>query len=489
MGGVLLYLLILFTIISFGCDDLGITVDDLGITVDDTLNILGIDGRFVDGSSREELFISAENKTLTFNSSKLKESNDINDLETLTYTVPFSIKNNKIVTEKTAINAIYWVEGNTYENDDCLLSYEISINPEDITTIVVKRMSERQNEEKATLTNTDIYVPIESQVSFDGTWQYGNKKLLIKGDKCILLNSTGTAIECGGIVYDYDRDENVILINIEYSIEENNFNVDSINGALAKSNKIYGLKHNTKTGTFEDIILTKISDSVDPGLSVPNKYLGKYKSSNNDFIQITNTTIYITPGDYSRPLNDGTHLKLRATEFAYPFDIFKMYDDIVVEKDMRFDVVEWNEETGEEEIVDTRIYTGQYRISKNTEILYFTAYYGDIYSWDISATKYKTGTVDFSGTWILTKKMYDGFQGNLVFLTINNDGSWSLKIDGTEKNTEDYTIDLESSNGDNLLKCYLLTGIITETNKLLLQFPYKQEGDVTYLTSALFVKQ
>lgn len=308
-------------------------------------------------------------------------------METLTYTVPFSIKDNKIVTEKTAINAIYWVEGNTYENDDCLLSYEISINPEDITTIVVKRMGERQNEEKTTFTNTDIYVPIESQVSFDGTWQYGNKKLLIKGDRCILLNSTGTAIECGGIVYDYDRDENVILINIEYSIEENNFNVDSINGALAKSNKIYGLKHNTKTGTFEDIILTKISDSIDPGFSVPNKYLGKYKSSNNDFIQITNTTIYITPGDYSRPLNDGTHLKLRATEFAYPFDIFKMYDDIVVEKDMRFDVVEWNEETGEEEIVDTRIYTGQYRISKNTEILYFFAYYGDIYSWDINATK------------------------------------------------------------------------------------------------------
>ena len=179
MGGVLVYLLILFTIISFGCDDLGITVDDLGINVDDTLNVLGIDGRFVDGSSREELFISAENKTLTFNSSKLKESNDINDLETLTYTVPFSIKDNKIVTEKTAINAIYWVEGNTYENDDCLISYEISINPEDITTIVVKCMGERQNEEKSTFTNTDIYVPIESQVSFDGTWQYGNKKLLI----------------------------------------------------------------------------------------------------------------------------------------------------------------------------------------------------------------------------------------------------------------------------------------------------------------------
>lgn len=85
--------------------------------------------------------------------------------------------------------------------------------------------------------------------------------------------------------------------------------------------------------------------------------------------------------------------------------------------------------------------------------------------------------------------MYDGFQGNLVILTINNDGSWSLKIDGREKNTEDDTIDLESSNRDNLLKCYPLTGIITETNKLLLQFPYKQEGDVTYLTSALFVKQ
>lgn len=85
--------------------------------------------------------------------------------------------------------------------------------------------------------------------------------------------------------------------------------------------------------------------------------------------------------------------------------------------------------------------------------------------------------------------MYDGFQGNLVFLTINNDGSWSLKIDGREMNTEDYTIDLESSNRDNLLKCYPLTGIINETNGLVLQFPYKEEGDMTYLIYGLFLKQ
>lgn len=421
-------------------------------------------------------------------------------METLTYTVPFSIKDNKIVTEKTAINAIYWVEGNTYENDDCLISYEISINPEDITTIVVKRMGERQNEEKATFTNTDIYVPIESQVSFDGTWQYGNKKLLIKGDRCILLNSTGTAIECGGIVYDYDRDENVILINIEYSIEENNFNVDVIDGALAKSNKIYGSKYNTKTGTFEVIILTKISDSIDPGFSVPNKYLGNYNSlHSNSQVQITDTTIFINPGDYKIYIDEETSLQPQATDFAYSFDIFKMNYDIEVEKDMQFNVLKRDEETGENEIVDTIIYPGKYQISKVGEVLRFSASFGDIieeegYSyyennWGFEAVKYKQAPVDFTGTWKLSEKIYESDEFLDAVLTINDDGSWSLKIDGTEKNTENYTIDLESSNRDNLLKCYPLTGIITETNKLLLQFPYKEEGDMTYFTSALFLKQ
>ena len=147
---------------------------------------------------------------------------------------------------------------------------------------------------------------------------------------------------------------------------------------------------------------------------------------------------------------------------------------------MQFNVLKRDEETGENEIVDTIIYPGKYWISKVGEVLCFSASFGDIieeegYSyyennWGFEAVKYKQVPVDFTGTWKLSEKIYesDEFQGNLVILTINNDGSWSLKIDGTEKNTEDYTIDLDSSNGDNLLKCYRLTGIITETNKLLL---------------------
>ena len=482
-GGVILFVVLLaFTF--FGCDGLSNPGN-----MEEILGTLELDGKFVglDGT----IISFSENKTITVKGGKLDENGKWIGTE---HTGNLKVENNKIVSEPIEVNLVYYIGGKDI-NAITTQYFEINLNPDDVTTIITRKTVKPNLEEIKEYSSSYVYVPVETtEPNLDGTWTFGENKLILKNGTFAIVDDT--QVLASGHTWVLDGVKNNIFFDYEISDTDKG----SFDGYLARSGKFYTrTKYSSEKQQYEYTFITKLSDSVDVDFDIENPLIGKYKNYNGDTIEITESSITVN-GELETGNDDGTLYRIKNPSMDYTFSFMDINTEWLElgEKETTFEILKWNDEKHEHEVIGTETCSAIYQIYHKGE--YFTLFimFGDIieegnsrwyeHQLSISAVKYETAPVDFTGTWVLTEKLYNDERCETAEITINSDGSYSLVVDGKEMNTENDSFDLEYANSVNLLKSWI-DGIITENGELFCEFFYYDEEGNKNWDRGFFTKQ
>ena len=156
---------------------------------------------------------------------------------------------------------------------------------------------------------------------------------------------------------------------------------------------------------------------------------------NNEIIEITDSSVTLN-GDMHCRIDDETTYRFINPSIDYSFSFMDSNADWIElgEKETTFEIINRNSESYEDDVIGTETYPVEYSLFVHGEHIQFGMKFNDKF-FVTSGTKYKDGSVDFTGTWKLSEKIYENNEFADAVFTVNDDGSWSLKIDGTEMNT------------------------------------------------------
>ena len=170
------------------------------------------------------------------------------------------------------------------------------------------------------------------------------------------------------------------------------------------------------------------------------------------------------------------------------------------EKEITVETVEWNYEKEEYETIETETYLANFDLYIEGESFEFSLNFGDKieeddywyyeYGAGVRGAKFKQGPVDFTGTWVLSDKIHDNEEFTDAKITINNDGSSSVFVDGKEIEHPEVNVDMETANNENRFTGWNFIAIITESGKLYADFTYKYDAEAnhSWSTTAFFTK-
>ncbi len=482
-GGVILFVVLLaFTF--FGCDG----ISNPG-NMEEILGTLELNGKFV--SQNGSIISFAANKTVTVKGWVVDEDGNWSSTE---HTGNLKVENNKIVSDSIIVNDYAYKDGEAIERKSyCKL--EITVNPEDVTTLLIKTTYKGIGDKDYEYDTTYVYIPVETTApNFDGTWTFGDNKLILSNGKFAIVDDT--QVLYSGNTWVWDEVKNNIFFN--YDISDTDY--EDFDGYLARSGKLHIRIYSSEKHENEYFVSTKLSDSVDVDFDFENPLIGKYKDFNGNTIEITDSSVTVN-SELNRWNDDGTLYRIKNPSIDYTFSFMDINTEWLElgEKETTFEIVKWNDETDEYEVIGTETCSAIYEIHYQGEYVHFNIMFGDIIeegnSWwyehqlNISAVKYLTAPVDFTGTWVLTEKLYNDERYETAEITINSDGSYSLLVDGKEMNTENHLIDLEDANNENGCPAYDFRGVITESGKLYASFSFSVEEGWYSTSEGFFTKQ
>lgn len=468
-GGVILFVVLLaFTF--FGCDNLSEPVD-----ISEILGTLELDGEFIDFHG--SYFRVSSNSTITIKGSKYNNG-EVVETE---HTGKLYVQGNKIVSD--TITTTYASADN--QDRTATSKFEITLNPKDPTTLLVK---ETYINEYVNNSFESIYTKLETEeVNFNGIWTFGENRLVILDDKFAIIDDS--QILYSGVSSTSFNRKNTVIFMQHLSDESVMYS-----GIFSKaSNKIHMNKSVVNSVENEYLILTKLSDSIDVDFAGENPFVGKYKDFDGRTIEITDSSVTLN-GEIFIWIDDETNYRVKNPSIDYTFSFMDFNSDWIDlgEKETTFEKIKWNSENGEYDVIGTETYLKGYTLHIDGDRVSFYVDFGDEgHGYGVGCVKYKAGPVDFTGTWILTEKLYNDERYETAEITINSDGSYSLLVDGKEMNTENHLIDLEDANNENGCPAYDFIGVITESGKLYAEFCYKYdaESDHSWWTTAFFTKQ
>lgn len=408
------------------------------------------------------------------------------------HTGKLSVQNNKIVSETITVSGVY-VENEENVNRNYTVKFEIALNPDDATTLLVTQTSTFPWLDFET-TYTNVYIPVETaKPNFDGTWTFGENKLIIKNGKYAIVDDS-QVLYSGGTWWWTDVENS---LGFEYyTSEENRTQID---GYLARSGKFY-ICIWTPGEPSEYKILTKISDSIEVDFDSENPLVGKYKTLNNEIFEITDSSVTLN-GDM-RFWADSKERIIKNPSIDYNFTFMDFNSNWIElgEKEITVETVEWNYEKEEYETIETETYLANFDLYIEGESFEFSLNFGDKIEEDdywyyeyragVRGAKFKQGPVDFTGTWVLSDKIHDNEEFTDAQITINNDGSSSVFVDGKEIEHPEVNVDMETANNENRFTGWNFIAIITESGKLYADFTYKYDAEAnhSWSTTAFFTK-
>lgn len=450
--------------------------------ISEILGTLELDGEFVSPTGGRISF--SENKTITVEGYVRDDNGEWSNTE---HTGNLTIKNNKIVSDSITVNYVYYSDAEGYSNETESRKYEITINPEDPTTLLVTNTNKRIGGDYMEYTNTNVYIPVEkTRPNFDGTWTLGDNKLILKNGNFAIVDNT-QVLYSGDIWYMTDVKNNIYC---KYYISDTDY--ESIEGYLARSGKFY--MRISKTYETEYFVSTKLSDSVDVDIDIENPLIGKYKDFDGRTIEITDSSVTLN-GEIFIWIDDETSYRVKNPSIDYTFSFMDFNSDWIDlgEKETTFEKIKWNSENGEYDVIGTETYLKGYTLHIDGDRVSFYVDFGDEgHGYGVGCVKYKAGPVDFTGTWVLSEKIYDNEEFSDAQITINSDGTFSVFVDGKEIVTPlNGVVDLETANSENCIAIWELEAIITESGKLYAEFCYKYdaESDQSWWATAFFTKQ
>lgn len=467
-GGLFVFLLVLSTVVFFGCPS----------EAPQPAPGLELDGEFItyyNQNTEYNIKFDSENQKFTFKYQYYDSNFKIIYKEK---TVNYRYVDDKIQTYAANVLSAGSRNGNR-ENIDFTYQFEIKINPEDNDAIIV---TEKLTYEDTPInTYETIFVKKDVEKSYiDGTWENGAETLYVDSelyglDYSALIEKNGS-ISRHGEFQPLEGHKNYFWCEIERA------GVTVYEGfAIVSKNNIY-INDNV---TENIVVFSKKSDSVKVFPESQNKYIGEYKTINNDTLTIENSKISLNLDNTIFWWDDGLRCKPKAVELKYSYDIFTDERDCILgSQNLEFDILD-----GNNEFIETEESLTTFSLKKESDMM--MSFYE---LFEISEKRRLTqyfvkvnndADVDFVGTWT-TESTADGLES--VSFTVNEDNTYSLVTNGEE---EIGTFDVESANEENYFSYDdYFKGLIAADGSLYLKFLYTHntKGE-PYYAQLFFTKQ